>query len=394
MVESYYWIWLQQIFGIGTARSDSVISAFNSPKDIFDMKREELISTKLFTKGEVEKILATPLEKAKKAEETAYKLGAKIITLDCDDYPLRLKNTYSPPLTLYVLGEMPDVDNNLSIAIVGTRKCTDYGFAVAKKLSLELSEASTVIVSGLAVGIDAISHNACIDNGGKTIAVIGSGIDNEYPLANASLRRRIINGGGAVITEFTPGIAPNAFNFPMRNRIISGLSAGIVVVEAAKRSGTLITAGHALSQNRDVFAVPGSIFNPMSEGANILIKQGAKPIACGADILEEYSMYNNYILKPTEKEMENTYNFCENEQLSLIKPQKIANDKTKNVPPPYLNPLQIKVFEAIAFENTEKSADEIAAITDLPINKILSSLTELEIFGAIKSETGRKFRIN
>ncbi|MEG2915929.1 MAG: DNA-processing protein DprA [Oscillospiraceae bacterium] len=389
MVESHYWIWMQQLFGIGTARSDEILSRFDSPKEIYDMNREELVASSCFTSGEIEKIMSTTLEKAKAAVEKARKLGAKILTPDCENYPIRLRNIYSPPLTLYILGELPDVDTNLSIAMVGTRKCTKYGEVTAKKISEELAEAGVIIISGLAVGIDAISHQAAIDKGKKTIAVIGSGIDNDYPIANLSIRRKIIEGNGAIITEFMPGIMPNPFNFPMRNRIISGLSSGIVVVEAAKKSGTLITAGHALSQDRDVFAVPGSIYKEMCEGSNMLIKQGAKLVTCGADVLDEYSLYYNYILKPLDKTLVQEEETPE--QMTLIKSETQKITKKKVAPPPYLNQEQLLVFNTIS--DGEKTSEEISEILDVPINVVLSILTELEIFGAIKTISGRKFTV-
>ena len=242
--------------------------------------------------------------------------------------------------------------------------------------------------SGLAIGIDGISHKAAIDAKGKTIAVIGSGIDSDYPQQNLSIRKEIINGNGAVITEFMPGIAPSGFNFPMRNRIISGLSAGVVVIEAKEKSGTLITAGHALSQDRDVFAVPGSIYIETCKGSNMLIKQGAKLITSGKDILEEYSLFHNYIL--TEK-----YNkFTEKEDIpeqTAIENFKLDKKIKLKAPPPYLNEQQKLIYNELQI--CEKSPEEICLSTDLPIHIVLAALTQLEIFGAITTETGKKFKV-
>ncbi len=212
----------------------------------------------------------------------------KIITIKDEEYPHKLRNMYNPPKKLYVLGDYK-ILNDFSIGIVGTRRCTAYGIQIAKSLSYNLSKYGVNIVSGLAIGIDTYAHIGTIMGKGKTIAVLGSGFKHIYPKENIDLFKKIIKTGGAILTEYEENEYPLPENFPKRNRIISGLSDGIVVVEAGKRSGSLITSDFALEQGKEVFAVPGNINSRVSEGTNNLIKDGAKPVTNIFDILEEYN---------------------------------------------------------------------------------------------------------
>lgn len=210
------------------------------------------------------------------------------ISIESESYPKLLKNIYDAPLKLYTLGNI-EILNQIGIAIVGSRKATEYGKKVAIKMSKELSEHGINIISGLALGIDTYAHkgNILADSSGKTIAVLGSGLDEIYPKQNIGLARNIVQSGGCIISEYPVGTKPEKKNFPQRNRIISGLSSGVLVVEASKKSGALITADFALEQGKDVFAVPGNITSLMSEGCNMLIRDGAKIIRSSGDILEE-----------------------------------------------------------------------------------------------------------
>jgi len=212
------------------------------------------------------------------------------IDIESKEYPKQLKNIYDPPLKLYVLGNNEILKQD-GIAIVGTRNASEYGKNVALQLSKKLCENGINIISGLALGIDSYAHWGSLrkNNIGKTIAVLGSGLDEIYPKQNLELAKRIINSGGCIISEYPVGTKPQKQNFPQRNRIISGLSKGVVVVEAGEKSGSLITADFALEQGRDVFAVPGNILNKTSVGPNILIKQGAKLVTDYRDVITEYS---------------------------------------------------------------------------------------------------------
>jgi DNA processing protein len=220
------------------------------------------------------------------ALEAFVKSGARLVTLLDDAYPPLLKEIPDPPPYLYLKGELPPPAQ--TIAVVGSRRASDYGLAATRRLTADLSASGVTIVSGLAQGIDAAAHKAALQSGGATIGVLGCGIDIVYPSANRNLYREMAEHG-AIVTEFAPGTPPEAPNFPRRNRIISGLSRGVLVVEAAERSGSLITARFALEQGREVFAVPGSINSQASRGANCLIKQGAKLVESVADIIAELS---------------------------------------------------------------------------------------------------------
>lgn len=222
--------------------------------------------------------------------ERLEKLGAKILTLEDENYPNMLREIFLPPAILYVRGEILEEDEN-ALSIVGARKVTDYGRQITKDLTYDLASGGLTIVSGLALGVDAVAHQAALEAKGRTIAVLGCGVDEIYPTTNTKLGNQIIESG-AVISEFPLGTAPLKQNFPARNRIVSGLSLGTLVTEASEKSGALITARDALEQGREVFAVPGSLHNKNSAGPNNLIKMGAKPITAAKDIIEELNLEN------------------------------------------------------------------------------------------------------
>lgn len=211
----------------------------------------------------------------------------KILKIEDENYPEKLKNIDNPPKQLYILGNEKILDS-FGLAIIGCRQYSEYGKKVAKELSFKLAKQGINIISGMAKGIDSFSHMGCMVAGGKTIAVLGSGFNNIYPKENIELLKEIIRTGGAVITEYSPDVKPIGANFPLRNRIISGLSEGVIVIEARKKSGTLITVDYALEQGKEIFAVPGNINNSSSQGTNEMIREGAKIVTGIEDILEEY----------------------------------------------------------------------------------------------------------
>lgn len=215
----------------------------------------------------------------------------KIISVEDETYPPLLKEIYDPPHILYYKGKIDD-DNNINISVVGSRKFTNYGERIIEDVVGKLAQNGITIVSGLAIGIDALAHSVAVKNNSRTIAVLGGGINKKvlYPKSNHLLAEKIINSGGLIVSEFPLDTPPEKFNFPKRNRIVSGLSLGTLIVEAEKKSGTLITAKLALEQNREVFAVPGNIFSSTQAGTNELIKQGARPVTCAEDILENLNI--------------------------------------------------------------------------------------------------------
>ncbi len=211
-----------------------------------------------------------------------------IIKISDTIYPKNLLNINNPPKQLYVLGDTANL-NTFGLAIIGCREYSEYGKKIAKKLSFSLAKKGVNIISGMAKGIDSFAHIGCMTAGGKTIAVLGSGFDYIYPKENLEIFKEIIKTGGTIVTEFEPNTKPLGSNFPLRNRIISGLSDGVIVIEARKQSGTLITVDYALDQGKEIFAVPGNINNSSSYGTNQMIRDGAKIVTCLEDILEEYS---------------------------------------------------------------------------------------------------------
>ncbi len=285
MNDLLYGFELNAIRGVGPLLFKRLIDRFGSARAVFDASGAELSSLDGITAPLHEAICRRRIsDAAKRAYDKSRQSGARIIVYGDSGYPRLLREIADPPPILYCRGVF-DVDRPC-IAMVGSRHATGYGREVAHRLAGDLARAGTVVVSGMAAGIDAAAHSGALEAGGRTIAVLGTGIDRIYPAEHRRMAG-LIAEHGAVVTEFAPGTAPEAFNFPRRNRIISGLSLGVVVVEAAPRSGSLITARMALDQNRDVFAVPGSILSRRSAGTHGLIKEGAKLVETVADIIDE-----------------------------------------------------------------------------------------------------------
>jgi len=282
-----YWVWLSSIEGIGSRRIHNLLQHFGMPKNIWDASEGELAGA-----PDIGYKLASAVyspENKKAVDRLLSKIdkeGIRVLTLESPDYPSNLKNIYDPPPVLYLKGSLLP-DDTLALGVVGSRTATAYGLKTAQELALGLASRGITVVSGMARGIDTMAHTGALAGGGRTIAVLGSGIDVVYPPENKRLYEKI-QKSGAVISEFIPGTKPLAGNFPARNRIISGLSLGVIVVEAAEKSGSLITADFALEQGREVFAVPGNISSGQSVGTNNLIKQGAKIVTRIEDILEEF----------------------------------------------------------------------------------------------------------
>ncbi|MDK2798592.1 MAG: processing protein [Clostridiales bacterium] len=285
-----YWLWLTNLSGIGSIKITKALKVFESPEQIWNATKLDLKCADMLSEQDIYSYTNKSLDKAEKILSDLEKLGIEAITFKDPRYPQELKNIYDPPYVLYVKGNLPPCDA-ICISIVGSRKASLYGQNVAEKLSYQLAEKGITVVSGMARGIDTSAHKGALKAGKKTIAVLGCGVDIVYPKENTKLMEYIINNG-AVISEFPPGTYPKPGNFPARNRIISGLAYGTVVVEAGERSGSLITADFALEQGRDVFAVPGNIDNYNSIGTNNLIKQGAKMVTCVEDVLEELPINN------------------------------------------------------------------------------------------------------
>jgi len=357
--DKVYWIWLSSIPEIGSKRFYYLIERFGSPKGVWDSDVSELKEICRFMGSRaVQSIInhkkPVYVEQAQKIYEDP---SINVITLIDDEYPKLLKTIYDPPAVLYCKGK-PLTETPFMVSIVGSRRTTEYGRQMAEKFAYELSGAGFTIVSGLARGIDTMAHKGAIKAEGYTIGVLGCGVDIVYPKENKRLFMQM-ERYGTLVSEYPPGTQPAPGNFPARNRIISGLSHAVLVIEAGSRSGALITCDFALEQGRDVFALPGNVNSPYSLGTNQLIKEGAKMVTCVEDILEEFGM-DEY-------------------QTGGKSPQ----------PAYQLDIFETQVYNAL--EDGEKHLEELVAITGFDVAKLNAILTILEMKGVVKQLSGGKF---
>lgn len=290
MNEKLYWIWLSRIRKLGSIKTQKLLEKFKTPENIWKAQEKELKEVEGIGEEIVKEILNDEYRKNLEKYEKYMKTNKiDLINIYDKEYPEKLKEIYDKPITLYIKGNKEILDE-FSLAIIGCRENSEYGKKVGSKLSYDIAKKGIVTISGLARGIDSIAHKSTLMAKGKTIAVIGSGIDNIYPPENKKLVDEIVENGGAVVSEYVIGTKAEKMNFPARNRIISALSDGVIVIEAKKKSGTMITVDFALDNGKEVFAVPGNITSINSEGTNELIKQGAKLITNAEEILEEFSL--------------------------------------------------------------------------------------------------------
>ncbi|MDE0013326.1 MAG: DNA-processing protein DprA [Candidatus Poribacteria bacterium] len=329
--------------------------------------------------------------------ELINKYGCQVLTLYDDAYPQHLKVIDVPPLVLYLKGELT-LEDSLSISLVGSRNAKDYGRKVSYQLSYQLAQRGLTVVSGLARGIDTSAHRGALEAGGRTIAVMGSGLSVIYPASNRDFVKKI-EASGALISEFPIGIKPKPGNFPRRNRIISGLTLGTVVVEASNRSGALITARLAAEQGREVFAVPGEIFSELSAGTHRLINNGAKLINNVDDLLNELPQHVLSQLQSSTSGSQRSDIKTESSQKSFIQkrntkiaatqPPTEARQPVQSAPPPDLTPDERTVFDAIGVPSSH--IDTIVRTTQLPISQVSSVLLMLELKGIIQQLPGKQF---
>lgn len=280
------WIALNMVRGIGPRTANQLLSRFGSPAGVFAASRLALGKEGLKSDTIQELQDSSILEKANAEIERLEKLNAEVITLEDDAYPQLLREIHDPPIALYVRGDLQKAMERPALAVVGSRRCSTYGVNVAESLSRDLAAHGLTIVSGLARGIDAAAHRGALESNGQTIAVVGTGLETTYPKEHKKLEEQII-ASGAVVSEFPMGTPPLPQNFPYRNRILSGLCFGVLIVEASEHSGSLITARLAYEQGREVFAVPGNITSQTSFGPNYLIKDGAKLVQIWRDVVDE-----------------------------------------------------------------------------------------------------------
>lgn len=392
-----YWIWLQEALGYGSSKILTIKRLYDKIEDFYNSSERDYKFCGCFTPKELQKLSNKDISKAIEIKNKCLVNGYKIITYDSKEYPKRLKYIDNPPCVLYVWGDLDGLDETFSIAIVGTRSATSYGLKNSYEISYNLARCGTVIVSGGALGIDSSSHRGALKAEGKTICVLGCGIDYKYLQGNDTLRSDI-SKNGAVISEYPPGTPPISRNFPMRNRLISGLSLGVVVIEAGEKSGSLITADIALEQNREVFALMGSVYNSKSTGTNYIIKNGlATAITSFKDIFKEFGSdyirdmlkYNNvvvndiqdYKVKDNSIIVENTIQNKTTDNNNMIKDETDLSDFSDEAK---------KVYEYIT-KAESIHIDDIKSKSGLPINVVLQCLTELELLGMIIALSGRRY---
>ncbi|MBN1306878.1 MAG: DNA-processing protein DprA [Chitinispirillaceae bacterium] len=286
------WIALNSITGLGPVCFGRLLERYGTPDAVFDESPEKIVGDGLLTPALAAQLRSPELmESAKRQYDQAQRIGASILTLADHRYPPYLREIFAPPPLIFVRGDL-SVFSRHAVAVVGTRSPTIYGKQSTALIARELAERGLVIVSGLARGIDTVAHESALGAGGATVAVLGCGVDIIYPRVNAALAEKI-PASGLIVSEFPMGTAPEGFNFPRRNRIISGCAAAVVVVEAGEKSGSLITARYALQQGREVCAVPGPIHSPLSRGTFNLIREGATPVRSGYELAESLTIVTN-----------------------------------------------------------------------------------------------------
>ena len=367
------WIALTVTPGLGATRTRKLVEHFGSVERVFQASLTEVEAAGVPAESAQSVALGKSIEQAEQQLEKAAAAGASILSIEDDGYPERLREIYDPPVVLFVRGNVQAL-SEAGIAVVGTRHPTPYGLGMSERLACDLAGAGVIIISGLARGVDTAAHRGAVNARGKTVAVFGTGVDEIYPRENKKLAEQILANGGALISEFPVGTFPAPQNFPIRNRIISGLSVGVLVIEGGEFSGTRITARCALEQCREVFAVPGNVTTKNSWTPNTLIKQGAKLVATWEDVWEEL---------PADTRL----------RLEAQRAPESSEPQTASLfGQPELPPHEQKVFsliradEAVQIDTLVEKLDGVLSSSEL-----FSALFELELMGKIRQMPGKNF---
>lgn len=386
-----YWIWLAEKRGVRRQTKLALTQRFETPEELYYAEEDEVLLTEGITREEAAALEDKDLRRAEAILEICERRDYRILTIADAGYPRRLRNIFDPPILLYCRGRLPLMDEEAAIAVVGTRSYTPYGALCAGKLGGQLAAGGAVIVTGLAHGIDSLAARAALRNGGRVLGVLGCGLDVVYPRGSEELYEDVA-AAGALITEYAPGTLPLSGNFPVRNRILSGLSVAVLVVEAPERSGALITANTALEQGREVFAVPGPIDAPGSAGCNRLLRDGAGLVSEGWDLLREYEerFPGKLRREAAQREAPETPGYESRER------QREERRRETRKLPPRLDPQGAELTDdqiALLRTLTEEPmlVDDLVEESGIPVRRVLSALTMLEIDGYVSQAPGKRY---
>ncbi|MCL2628127.1 MAG: DNA-processing protein DprA [Oscillospiraceae bacterium] len=364
MCDAIYSIWLSNCNKIGTARAKALIEYFGSAQNVYNASESQLRDIDGLRQNISSQLINKDLAASEKIMEACNKIGCTVIGLSDSEYPERLRNIFDPPTVLYIRGILPKIDDNPVVGVVGTRHCTPYGIKHAESTGQKLSASGVTVVTGLARGIDAAAARGALQGDTPMIGVIGTGVDIAYPAQNKALYKEVLKSG-AIVSEYPPGTPVLPGHFPARNRIISGLSNGVAVIEAPVKSGALITAERALEQGRDVFSLPGNVDALACIGSNKLLRDGAIPFLSADDIIDEYKDLFDGIKKPFDNTVAVDYI-----DLDKLSDKLDGNSKI--------------IAMSIGF-NLVDTAD-IIANTGLDAQSVLSSLTLMELDGYLRRD--------
>ena len=394
-----YWVWLTTLPGLTDSSKMLLMEHFSSPEDIYYADEEALWQVDGLKKEQAALLGSKSLAAADRILSDCARKDIFIITMADALYPDRLRNIYQPPLLLYGKGAMPLFDEQAAVAVVGTRSCTPYGIKCAEKLGYELTQQGGMVVSGMAKGVDGAAMRGALRFGGFTCGVLGGGVDVVYPAENRRLYEDIA-ATGVLLSEYPPQTLPEAWHFPVRNRIISGLSVAAVVVEAPVKSGALITAENAMEQGRDVFAIPGPVDAPNSAGCHRLIREGAILATCAWDILGEYESRFPHKLRRAAPPMPPLPRLAGEPKLAAEKPKTNAS-RPEEAEVPALPCLTAEELAGLSDEqrtvlralrtDAPLLTDQLAEDSGLPIQRVLPALTLLEISGWAAQNGARSF---
>ena len=394
-----YWVWLTTLPGLTNRSKLLLLEHFPSPEDIYYAQPKDLPPVEGLSSSQAALLSDKSTDRAEDVLARCAKGDIFLLTMQDALYPDRLRNIYDPPVLLYGRGRMPLFDEEAAVSVVGTRTCTPYGISAAEELGYQLAKEGAVVVSGLAKGIDGASHRGALRAGGFTAAVLGGGVDVVYPAENRRLYEDIA-ATGVLLSEYPPQTLPEAWHFPVRNRIISGLSVAAVVVEAPVKSGALITAENAMEQGRDVFAIPGPVDAPNSAGCHRLIREGAILATCAWDILGEYESRFPHKLRRAAPPMPPLPRLAGEPKLAAEKPKTNAS-RPEEAEVPALPCLTAEELAGLSDEqrtvlralrtDAPLLTDQLAEDSGLPIQRVLPALTLLEISGWAAQNGARSF---